>query len=282
MTLTAPISEGVVYYVRVRPATATFYSDTGTIAWASTGRVAPLQVFASDVDATPGWLTVTVSNGTPGGTVDFAIDGGMAIFGTSLDELGQIIGTAIPLGALGVGSHLLRVSTPTLEGFATFNVLNPTPAYPITAPVDTGPVPIALGEGVTKWALQDAILGGAQYVFPISPSKMSNPHSARVFTTVPTVAANGQPLVFEGFPVGVDWTIEGTVRTQDFHDQLETFLAMPRRLYLIDHLSRAWTVSLESIAWTRLPEAYNDWAFTYQLKAIIYAGPVQTHPERWT
>jgi hypothetical protein len=88
-------------------------------------------------------------------------------------------------------------------------------------------------------------------------------------------------LVFEGFPIGVDWTLEGTVRTQDFHDQLETFLAMPRRLYLIDHLSRAWTVSLESIAWTRLPEAYNDWAFTYQLKAIIYAGPVQTHPERW-
>ena len=280
MSVAAPTSQDVIYYVRVLPATST-YTDTGTVEWISSARAHPLQVFASDVATTPGWLTVTVSNGTPGDTVDFAIDGGMTVFGTSLDTLGQIIGTAVPLPELSVGPHVLMVSTPTLEGFVTFHVLNPTPAYPVVPPVDVGPVPITIGSGVVKWALQDAILGGEQYLFPINPSKMSNPHSARVFTTVPTVAANGQPLVFEGFPIGVDWTLEGTVRTQDFHDQLETFLAMPRRLYLIDHLSRAWTVSLESIAWTRLPEAYNDWAFTYQLKAIIYAGPVQTHPERW-
>lgn len=73
----------------------------------------------------------------------------------------------------------------------------------------------------------------------------------------------------------MDWSLEGTCRTEEFHDKLEEYLALPRRVFLIDHLSRAWTVSLESIAWTRLAEAYNDWAFTYVLKAIIYAGPVQ-------
>ncbi len=166
MSVAASTSQGVIYYVRVLPDTAT-YTDTGTVEWGSSARSNPLLVLAADVQTTPGWLTVTVSNGTPGDTVAFAIDGGMAVFGTSLDVQGQVIATTIPLGELSVGSHLLMVSTPTLEGFAIFHVLNPTPAYPIRGPVGIDPVPI-IQTGVVKWVLQDAIPGGEQYIFAIN------------------------------------------------------------------------------------------------------------------
>jgi len=273
MTILAPVSEGVVYYVRVHPATTT-YTDTGTVTWAGGARVAPLLVEAlADVLTTPAWLKVTVSNGTPTDPVNFSIDGGATIFGATLDDDGQVIGISIPLPSLTAGSHTITATTPTLSATVSFAVTNPPVSYPVGLAADSPPV-LVTQTGVVRWVLQDPTSGGESFVFPISPSKMSAPHAARVFASEHSTAPDGQSLTFEGAPLGVDWTIEGACRTSEFHDTLETFLAMPRRVYLIDHLSRAWTVTLESIAWTRLPEAYNDWAFTYQLKAIIYAGPV--------
>jgi len=206
--------------------------------------------------------------------VTFTVDGGSSIGAAVLDETGQIIGTSVMLPSLTVGTHTLTATTSTDSGNASFDVLVAAVAYPTTRTADVAPVAVAQ-TGVVRWVLQDPTTGGANLIFAINPSKMSAPHAARVFATEHTTAPDGQALTFEGGAVGVDWALEGTCRTQAFHDSLETFLAMPRRVYLIDHLSRAWTVTLESINWSRLPEAWNDWAFTYQLKAIIYQGPVQ-------
>jgi len=274
MTVLAPVSEGVVYYVRVHPATTT-YTDTGTATWASSVRVPQLLLEAQAVVlTTPAWLKVTVSNGTPLDPVNFSVDGGATIFSATLDDNGQVIGISIPLPSLSAGSHTITATAPTLSGTASFTVTNAPVSYPVGPVADIPPV-LVTQTGVVRWVLTNPTSGGQVYVFPSNPNKMSAPHAARVFVTEHSTAPDGQPLTFEGAPVGVDWTIEGVCRTQEFHDTLETFLAMPRRVYLTDHLSRAWTVTLESIAWTRLPEAYNDWAFTYQLKAIIYSGPVQ-------
>jgi hypothetical protein len=267
---TAPVSEGVVYYLRVVPATST-YTDTGTVTWASTLRVTPLLLTVlSDVLTTPSWLKISVSNGVPLAGVDFSIDGGVTVLSATLDEDGQIVGMSVPLAALTAATHTVTATSSTLTATTSFAVTNAPVSYPVGLVADAAPVLVAQTD-VVRWVLQDPTTGGASFVFPSNPSKMSTPHAARVFATEHSTAPDGQPLTFEGAPVGVDWTIEGTVRTQEFHDALETFLAMPRRVYLIDHLDRAWTVTVESIAWTRLPEAYNDWAFTYQLKAIIYA-----------
>ena len=273
MTVLAPVSEGVVYYVRVHPATTT-YTDTGTVTWTGGARVAPLLIETlAAVLTTPAWLKVTVSNGTPLDLVDFSVDGGATIFWATLDDNGQVIGISVPLPTLTAGSHTITATTPTLSATVSFSVTNPPVSYPVGLAADSPPV-LVTQTGVVRWVLQDPTSGGESFIFPISPNKMSAPHAARVFASEHSTAPDGQPLTFEGAPVGVDWTIEGACRTVEFHDALATFLAMPRRVYLIDHLSRAWTVTLESIAWTRMPEAYNDWAFTYQLKAIIYAGPV--------
>jgi hypothetical protein len=274
MTVLAPVSEGVVYYVRVHPATTT-YTDTGTVTWTGGARVAPLLIETlAAVLTTPAWLKVTVSNGTPLDLVDFSVDGGATIFWATLDDNGQVIGISVPLPTLTAGSHTITATTPTLSATVSFSVTNPPVSYPVGLAADSPPV-LVTQTGVVRWVLQDPTSGGESFIFPISPNKMSAPHAARVFASEHSTAPDGQPLTFEGAPVGVDWTIEGACRTVEFHDALATFLAMPRRVYLIDHLSRAWTVTLESIAWTRMPEAYNDWAFTYQVKTIIYAGPVQ-------
>lgn len=278
MTLTAPAAEGVIYYVRVLPAT-TDYTESGTVTWSSGPRLYDLVVRVGGpagpepMDSGPGFLTVTVSNGEPLDNVYFYVDDGSAIFGSTLDDGGQLVGISVPIPAIAAGSHTLRATTPTTSGSASFQVTNETPAYPDSPGVDVEPVAVAQ-DGVVRWVLQDPTTGGEEYIFPISPSKMSTPYAARMFTTDHSTAPDGQPLMFEGSAVGVDWNMEGVCRTEAFHDALERFLALPRRVYLIDHLSRAWTVTLEGVTWTRLREAYNDWAFTYQLKAIIYAGPL--------
>lgn len=270
-----PVSQGIVYYLRVHPVTTT-YTDTGTVTWASKARFGVLAVAAlADVATTPGWLTVTASNGTPFDPVDFSVDFGVTIFSAQMDVAGQVVAMSVPLPALAAGAHTITGTTPTLAGTASFQVLGPSTPYPAPRPIDTAPTAPVQIDAVVKWVLQDPTSGGVNYLFPINPSKMSPPHAARVFVTEHSTAPDGRTLTFEGAPVGVDWQIEGVCRTQDFHDTLETFLALPRRLYLIDHLRRAWTVSLEDVKWSRLAEAYNDWAFTYQMKTIIYAGPVQ-------
>lgn len=274
MSVLTATSEGVVYYVRVLPATTT-YTEAGAVTWASSPRgLLLLLAVQSPVANTPGWLRVSVSNGPPLATADFWIDGGAVAYTTDLDENGQAVGSSVPLPALAAGSHVLSVATPTASTTATFEVTNEPLVYPTPVAADSGPIPVAQ-TGVVRWVLQD-LVESTDFIFPINPSKMSAPHAARVFTTEHSTAPDGQSLTFEGAPVGVDWTIEGTCLTQGFHDALDGFLALPRRVYLIDHLSRAWVVSLESINWSRLAAAYNDWAHTYVIKAIIYSGPEQT------
>ena len=270
MTLQAALAEGV-YYIRILPATSIF-TESGTVTWASTTRVAALYVeVVSDVNWTPGWLLISVGNGQPMEAVEVLIDDSYACV-AEFDEAGLLVGTSVPLPELAQGAHIVTVNTSTQRGSAVFNVLNPPTEYPSTPPADVAPQPAT----VARWSLQDpSVDGEPEYIFPINPSKMSTPYAARAFSVEHSSAPDGQPLTFEGFPFGVDWTIEGTCLTEDFHDGLETDLALARRVYLIDHLARAWTVSLESINWTRLPQRFNDWSFTYQLKAIIYAGPVQ-------
>lgn len=270
MTVLSPVSEGVVYYLRVHPGTSTF-TDTGTLAWTTSARVTPLLIAVSgDVLSTPGWLGVTVSNGTPLDSVDFSIDGGATVFSGTLDDTGQVLAISVPLASMSAGSHTVTATTPTLSASTTFNIIHAPTAYPSAPGADTAAAFVAQ-DGVVKWMLQ--IPGGDNYIFPINPNKMSAPHAARVFTTAHSTAPDGQPLTFEGAAVGVDWTIEGTCLTEEFHNALEGFLALPQRVYLIDQLSRAWTVTVETINWTRLRQVHNDWAFTYSLKAIIYAGP---------
>lgn len=270
--MTLPVSQGVMYYVRALPATGVL--GAGTLTWASTARVQTLVVAATPdvLDTTPATLVVSVGNGAPGDTVTFSIDSGPTIVSATLDSTGAL-SVAVPLPGLTATTHTVIATTNTGFGDAVFTVTNAPAAYPSTRIADTGPSAVTQ-TGVVRWVLQDPTTGGVQYIFPINPSKMSAPHAARVFATEHTTAPDGQPLTFEGSPVGVDWTMEGTCRTQEFHDALDDFLALPRRVYLIDHLSRAWTVTVETLGWTRLPEAYNDWAFTYQLKVIIYSGPV--------
>lgn len=221
-----------------------------------------------DVDTTPSWVTVNVTNGDPDGTADITVDDDTTVaLSVDLDESGQAIGVSVPLAALEAGEHVLRTGVAS----ASFTVATGPVVYPDSRVSDAKPVPPSQ---VNRWALQDPSPGGVTYVFPLNPARMSSPHAARVFTTEHTTAADGQPLTFEGSPVGVDWSFEGTVQTQDFYEALEAFLAAGRRLFCFDHLDRIWEISLESIDWEGMRDNARPWAHRYKAKAIIY-GQVQ-------
>jgi hypothetical protein len=217
----------------------------------------------SDVDITPTWVRVNITNGAPGDTAEVTVDDDPTIVMTvQLDSSGQAIGVSVPLDDLGVGEHVLRTGVAA----ATFPVLSPPVAYPVARVPDAAPAPPT----VQRWALQDPVPGGVTYLFPINPARMSSPHAARVFTVDHTTAPNGQPLTFEGSPVGVDFTFEGTVLTESFYDSLEAFVRTNRRLFLFDHLQRCWEISLEDVAWEPMRDREHQWAHHYKAKAIIY------------
>lgn len=274
-TLSADLAAGQVYYVRVIAAVAAS-TDSGTIAWSSTSRSAPFQLTVLDPTSivTPGWLKVTVSNGVDSDTVAFSIDGGATVLTVTLDDTGSIVGTSVPIGTLAAGSHTITATAGT-GGVAsgTFTVLAAV-NYPSGAGADN-PASYVSQSGVVKWILQDPQSGGTSYLFPINPNRMTPPQTPRVFNAEHTTATDGQPLVFEGASIATNWTIEGDVLTQAFYEKLEWFNAQPRRFYLIDHLSRAWTVTCESIDWTAKRAKDNPWAHHYKLTMLIHAGPVQ-------
>lgn len=275
-TLDSYTSADQVYYVRVIASTNPS-TDTGTVSWSSTDRTAPflLEVLA-DIATTPGWLKVNVSNGPPGSSVTFYVDGGSTVlFTAALDASGQIVGMSIPLPSLAAGTHSLSV----ISGVGpvdsqSFNVLNGPVNYPIGEAADNAPVAATQTNPILRWAIQDLLPGGETYLFPINPEQQSSPHAPRVYASETTTAPDGQPLVFEGFPVAVDWTLQGKCLTQAFYEKLEHYLHQPRRVYVIDGHLRAWTVTFESMDWAPLKAAYNDWAGSYTLKLLIY-GMVQ-------
>jgi hypothetical protein len=116
--------------------------------------------------------------------------------------------------------------------------------------------------------------GVETYVFPINPARMTSPNAQRVLTVEHTTAPDGQPMTFEGMPLGVSWSFEGNVLTQDHYEALERFFAYNCRVWLTDHFGRAWIVALESIDFTEVRALYNPWSHSYKAKALILGGPV--------
>lgn len=128
---------------------------------------------------------------------------------------------------------------------------------------------LAITPTLRKWTLHDPAPGGETYVFGIGPNRMTSPHRKKVLTTESTTARDGQMLTWEGAPRTANWQLAGTLIDPLQKAALERFLALNRRVWIIDHLGRAFVVTVETFEAvpqrsTNLPDLH-FWEMTLQV-----------------
>ena len=277
-TLVFSAGEGQAYLIRVHPMDDANNAGTGSLSWATVARPASgllgLEVGPVIYD-TPAWLEASVLSATPDGDVEFEIDT-VLVLTTTADDAGTLAVVAIPAGVLlTVGTHTLlaRDVTTGIEDSLTFDVESLT-AEPDADPPSAGPATPATGD-VIRWVFELPAPSAMTYTFEHNPTEMTSPFSRRVLNPEHTTAPDGQPVIFEGQPVAVEWSATGVVFTQAHYDALEQWHALNRRFYAIDHHERAWLVTLEDVSWTEMRDPSRPWAHRYSLKFLIWDGPYE-------
>lgn len=249
-----------------------------------------LDVITPTFSTSPGVIRVNVVGGTPtsdlafdllGTTTTYANPPGIALGSNvatyTADTSGNLYGATIPLPTVSAGTYTIRVRDTTAGTSVTDSVQ--VDADPITPPGTIAPDnPIGTvtnGTTVKSWTFKDPAPSGlGVYAFPINPVTMTTPHAPRNVTIEHTVALAGHPLIWEGAYRANEWKFQGTVITQGFYDTLVAYAQLNRRFWITDHRNRAWVCSIEAIDWTKKRAPYNDWAWDYDVTALIFDGPV--------
>lgn len=276
--LTFAASPGMVFMVRVRPAVPHDMRETADVTFTVTDRVAPVIIFATDVQQAPGTLRVTITNGDPGATVTLSVDGYTVATSQDvvLDDTGSLISQAIFIDeALVAAVYTLRaVHTGRPDATDTFNVVLDPEEVPTELPADAVPAAVAQ-VGPRRFVLQDPAPGGDEYVLPRNPTSMTSPFPDNVLSTDVTTAPDGQILTWEGARQVKEWSWSGYLDTEE---QLETMLAFQQlnhRFFVLDHRNRAWVVSFESFDPEPVRNVDVPWAHSYKATLFIYDGPLE-------
>lgn len=194
------------------------------------------------------------------------------------DTAGIVSNALLQLPAsLGAGTYTLEVidyGNPGVSERATFTVAGAPLTRPAPPPADL-PAVLVPQVGIVRWTLQDPMPGGlGSYVVPINPREMSDPDEAIYLTPDRTTAPDGQWHFWEGAPRATTWRFRGDILTQEHLEAWESFAALERRFYIIDHRSRAWRVTLESF--DPAPQiGTNRWHHKYEATALVYGPAVQ-------
>lgn len=245
-----------------------------------------------------------VANGPPNGQVLFSIDGEPdPIMIEDLDDAGALAGISVAIRVGAAGVYTLRVSVPEPDdtdsvgagSIGTGSIGDPTegPPPPATYMEATAAITVAAVEepevegvivvdpptdiqpttGVRRWVLQDTHTGDA-YTFEFNPSEMTSPHGAKRIEFAATTAVRGEKIAFEGSAEPVQWQFTGAIFTKAMHDELLYWSKKNNRVWLTDHLGRAWLIYITNYAPIPLRSVGKPWRHNYTVNALIFFGPV--------
>lgn len=224
------------------------------------------------VDDLPSTLTVFVQGAGSLEVVTFSIDGD-DVWTATADAFGDVGPIDIPLGEdLTESSHTLTATSPS-NGIQDLAFVILTALVGGTADPGVDAPPVLVADSAGRWVLQDLLLDGlGSWVMPINPKSMSNPHVSKVVQTGHTTSvATGRYQLGESNLGVVQWTISGYCPDQVFHEHLEAYAELARRIYVIDHRGRAWKVAVQALEITPRKRQLNedgtpqDWASDYRM-----------------
>lgn len=222
----------------------------------------------------PGPLTVSVSNGTPGADVTFTITGQDDVGESVFDDIGAL-STQILVSVPTAGTYTLVATdaVTSLTASADVTVTTILTAQTIGAPVTTPPPAVQPTTGVRKWVFQDPA-NNETYHFDINPNRMTSPFAPKRVTFAATTAVDGRSVVFEGQPNPVEWQFEGSLIAKAQYDELLRWKNKRNRIWITDHRGRAWLCYLTNFAPQDRRSANHPWSHDYTMTALIFEGPV--------
>jgi hypothetical protein len=275
-TLEVPIAPGQRILMRAHPLSDT-ETGTGVLTWSVATRTETGIlgfVAQSEILETPGWLRVSLLSATPDADVEMSLDGGSTFFTVHTEEDGTFEGS-VEVPELTPGAHTITATdvdaqTETETFTVTLEALPPD-----TIPGNTPPTTGISADPVIHWVLEDVMPTGlGAYEFPINPSEMGNVWPQKQLRVEHTIHGSGQDIIWEGRADPVDWTVKGSVMTQEFYETLEAYKALNRRIYVIDHHQRGWVVAFEGLTFEKKGSPGDDWRYDYTAKFFILGGPV--------
>lgn len=121
-----------------------------------------------------------------------------------------------------------------------------------------------------QWKLTDYSTGTAvDFVFPVNPNEFSHPGKEVNVKNEQTVATSGSVVMFMGRPGVRKMQFGGSIRTQAFYDDMQTWMAKWNPLELTDDQGNTWSIIVEKYTPRRLRKANNQWRFNYTVDASV-------------
>lgn len=127
---------------------------------------------------------------------------------------------------------------------------------------------------VVRWQISDPDEDDT-WVFPMNPKAGALPDRQKTITaqSVSASDAQGAVLLFEGADAAPKISWNGTILTQDFYDDMNTWFDKRRQVQLTDDLNNTWWVYLTKFTPKRINKHNYPWAMTYDAEVMIIDWP---------
>lgn len=127
------------------------------------------------------------------------------------------------------------------------------------------------------WTFHDPVTNTG-YAMPVNPNAMEAPEPDSAITALPTMNIHmWNPDMGTGSwqtktPPRA-WTFSGVTYTERQHEDLWTWVNLPNKFQLTDHLDRTWTVIFMEYSVQLAPTANQPWRHKYTIHALVYGWP---------
>lgn len=120
------------------------------------------------------------------------------------------------------------------------------------------------------WTLTDNSSGTPEVlVMTVNPNEFEPPNRRANITEEMAVAANGNPVLFQGRDQVRRGSLSGLVNTADQFSALDAWASKWYPLVMTDDLSNSWTIIITEITWKRIRRATLPHRYDYNIEFIV-------------
>lgn len=122
------------------------------------------------------------------------------------------------------------------------------------------------------WTLTDNSTGTPVVLsMTVNPNEFDPPNRRANITEELAVAANGNPVLFQGRDQVRRGSMSGLVHTSQQFDDLDFWASKWYPLVLTDDLANSWTIIITEITWKRIRRATHPHRYDYTVEFIVVA-----------
>ena len=123
---------------------------------------------------------------------------------------------------------------------------------------------------MAQWKLTDYSTSEAiEFVFPVNPKQFTHPDTSVNVKNEQTVATSGSVVLFMGRRPVPKMQFGGSIRTQQFYNDLQTWTDKWNPLVLTDDQGSTWTILITKYQPKRIKTANNQWRYDYTVDASV-------------